>query len=560
MQRAALGELAAGTVDSWLIWQLTGGRRHVTDYTNASRTLLFNARSGRWDESLCDLFGVPAGVLAQAQPSVSHFGTTTMDVIGAEIPITGVAGDQQSALFGQACLRRGQVKNTYGTGCFIVANAGPRFDPSQGRLLVSIGTQTSASAPEYVLEGSVFVAGSLVQWLRDELGIIDESAEIEGLAASVDDSGGVSVVPAFTGLGAPYWDPYARGAILGLTRGSTKAHIARASLEAIALSNAELLAVMERDLGTALTELRVDGGASANNLLMQLQADFSGLPVVRPTQLETTALGAAYLAALGAGVWDAPEQVEASGKRTRSSNQGPLSSNATNDSRPGSARPNGRSIGPGLLEGRFLTGMSGQPPASVDIAIIGGGINGTAIAAMAAKAGLRVALLEATDFGFGTTWRTTKLIHGGLRYLEHGDVPLVFESLHERSWLLKTRPYLVRPQRFVLPILPWTRRPAWQLRTGLALYDALALYRGVPQHRRLSSDRAHTLMPALSHEATSAFTFFDARLLAPERLALELALEARAHGAFIANQTQVRAIETRMGASAASRSTLMAGP
>ncbi|MEX1104087.1 MAG: glycerol kinase GlpK, partial [Dehalococcoidia bacterium] len=241
--RAEGGELCAGTIDSWLIYKLTGGR-HVTDFTNASRTLLFNIRKGRWDEGLCDLFEVPRGILPQAQPSRSLFGTTDAEILGAAIPILGVAGDQQAALFGQACLSPGQAKNTYGTGCFLLANAGRTAPVSENRLLASIGANAGADGPEYVLEGSVFVAGALIQWLRDGLGIIEQSADVEALAASVPNAGGVTIVPAFTGLGAPHWDPYARGAILGLTRGVERGHIARAALEAIALSSADLVAAM----------------------------------------------------------------------------------------------------------------------------------------------------------------------------------------------------------------------------------------------------------------------------------------------------------------------------
>jgi glycerol kinase len=308
-ERAAAGTLAAGTVDSWLIWKLTGGKRHVTDYTNASRTLLFNINRGRWDDSLCELFDVPRGVLPTAQPSRSLFGTTDESVFGARVPITGVAGDQQAALFGQGGFVTGVAKNTYGTGCFLLANAGQRPVHSDGGLLTSIGGGAGPAGPEYVLEGSVFIAGALVQWLRDEMGVIAHSAEIEALAASVPDNGGVAVVPAFTGLGAPDWDPHARGAIMGITRGTTKAHIARAALEAIALSSAELIEVMNESLPEPITELRVDGGASQNNLLMQIQADFAGIPVLRPTSTETTALGAAYIAGLEVGIWSSLEEV-----------------------------------------------------------------------------------------------------------------------------------------------------------------------------------------------------------------------------------------------------------
>ena len=307
--RADAGQLAAGTVDSWLIWKLTAGTRHVTDFTNASRTLLFNIRRGRWDEGLCATLGIPRDLLPRAQPSQSQFGVTSVEVLGAAVPICGVAGDQQAALFGQAGFSPGIAKNTYGTGCFLLASAGTRPLESTTGMLTSIGANAGASGPEYVLEGSVFVAGALVQWLRDELGIVERADDIEALAASVADTGGVTIVPAFTGLGAPDWDPYARGAILGLTRGATRAHIARAALEAIALSSTELLDAMNSDLPNPITELRVDGGAANNDLLMQMQADLLGLPVLRPKETETTALGAAYLAGLTAGIWQSTAEV-----------------------------------------------------------------------------------------------------------------------------------------------------------------------------------------------------------------------------------------------------------
>jgi len=308
-RRAAAGEVCAGTVDSWLIWNLTGGQRHVTDFTNASRTLLFNIRRGRWDDDLCSMLGVPRAMLATPQPSQSAFGTTSMDVLGAALPISGVAGDQQAALFGQHGFKDGAAKNTYGTGCFLLANSGRSAITSSTGMLTSIGAGAGVSGPEYVLEGSVFVAGALVQWLRDELGLIERSEDIEELAASVTDSAGVVIVPAFTGLGAPDWDPHARGAMLGLTRGTTKAHIARAALDAIALSSTELIGAMNTDLAEPIASLRVDGGATRNNLLMQMQADFAGIPVIRPRNVETTGMGAAYLAGLESGVWATREEV-----------------------------------------------------------------------------------------------------------------------------------------------------------------------------------------------------------------------------------------------------------
>ncbi|OYT88880.1 MAG: glycerol kinase [Burkholderiales bacterium PBB6] len=303
---AERGELAFGTVDSWLLWQLTGGRVHATDVSNAARTMLFNVRENRWDERLLDLLQVPASMLPAVHPSSHVFGETNADLLGASIPVGGMAGDQQSALFGQACFKAGMAKNTYGTGCFMLMHTGGKFQTSANGLITTSASQPSTT-PEFALEGSVFIGGAVVQWLRDGLQAIKGSGEVQQLAESVPDAGGVMFVPAFTGLGAPYWDADARGAIVGLTRGSTVAHIARAALESIAFQSAALLQAMSRDAVAAgsapVSELRVDGGACVNDLLMQFQADLLGIPVVRPEVIETTALGAAYLAGLSTGVW-----------------------------------------------------------------------------------------------------------------------------------------------------------------------------------------------------------------------------------------------------------------
>ena len=301
-EKASRGELAFGTIDSWLVWNLTGGALHITDASNASRTLLYNIHTGDWDDELLNLLDVPRSLLPQVRSSSEVYGETAQGLLGARVPIAGMAGDQQAATFGQACLDRGMAKNTYGTGCFMLMNTADEPVASHNRLLTTVAWHMEGQRT-YALEGSVFVAGALVQWLRDGLGIIRASSEIEALAASVPDSGGVCLVPAFVGLGAPHWDSYARGTILGLTRGSTKAHIARAALEAIAFQSAEVLEAMRSDSGVALSELRVDGGGSNNNLMMQFQADLLGVPVVRPKITETTALGAACLAGLAVGVW-----------------------------------------------------------------------------------------------------------------------------------------------------------------------------------------------------------------------------------------------------------------
>ena len=308
--RAEKGELAFGTIDSWLLYKLTGGALHVTDVSNASRTLLFDVHTRAWDEELLGILGIPHQVLPEARSSSEIYGTTTAPAAAAGIPIAGILGDQQSALMGQICTSPGLAKNTYGTGCFLLMNTGTEPRPSRNKLVTTVAWERAGEL-QYALEGSVFVGGAVVQWLRDGLGLISHSSEIEALARSVDSSDGVVLVPALAGLGAPHWDSYARGTILGLTRGTTAAHIARAALEGIAHQVADLVSAMSADAGSGLTELRVDGGAAANDLLLQTQADLLGVPVVRPTLLETTAVGAAYMAGLATGFWGSAEELAA---------------------------------------------------------------------------------------------------------------------------------------------------------------------------------------------------------------------------------------------------------
>ena len=315
-EKARAGKLAFGTVDTWLIWHLSGGKTHYTDVTNASRTLLYNIHEGCWDEELLEMLDIPAAVLPEVGPSSGKFTETAGDLFASRIPIAGVAGDQQAALFGQCCFQPGMVKNTYGTGCFMLMNTGSEARASRNRLLTTMGWARGRER-NFALEGSVFVGGAVVQWLRDGLGMIRSSAEIEPLAASVPDSDGVYFVPAFTGLGAPHWDAYARGTLSGLTRGSTRAHIARAALDGIAYQVADILTAMQADAGMPVTELRVDGGAAANDLLMQFQADLLGVPVVRPRQLESTAQGAAYLAGLAIGFWQDEAEIASLWKADR---------------------------------------------------------------------------------------------------------------------------------------------------------------------------------------------------------------------------------------------------
>jgi len=305
---AEQGHLAFGTVDSWLVWNLTGGTVHLTDVSNASRTMLFNIHTLAWDDELLRIVNVPPSVLPDVRSSSEVYGRVSADLGLADLPIAGIAGDQQAALFGQMCVSPGLTKNTYGTGCFLLQNTGTSPMASNNQLVTTVGWTVNGRT-EYALEGSVFIGGAVVQWLRDGLGLIQRSADVEGLATSVEDNGGVYLVPAFAGLGAPHWDPYARGLMIGITRGTTSGHIARAAVESIAYQVADLLEAVQRDSSIPLSELRVDGGAATNDLLMQFQADILGVPVVRPAVTETTALGAAYLAGLAVGFWASPEEI-----------------------------------------------------------------------------------------------------------------------------------------------------------------------------------------------------------------------------------------------------------
>jgi glycerol kinase len=315
-EKAGRGDLVFGTVDSWLIWNLTGGSVHVTDVTNASRTMLFNIHTLEWDTELMELFGIPEGVLPEVRSSSEIYGTCSTGLVTRRIPIAGIAGDQQAATFGQMCLSPGSVKNTYGTGCFILCQTGEKPVRSEHNLVTTIAWQLNGKT-KYALEGSIFIGGAVVQWLRDGLGVIGTSSDVEKLAKSVDDNGGVYFVPAFTGLGAPYWDPYARGMIAGITRGVTAAHIARAALESIAFQVKDVIGAMEEDAGFKIKELKVDGGAAVNDLLLQFQSDLIGIPVIRPETIETTALGAAYLAGLAVGFWSDLEEIETQWKADR---------------------------------------------------------------------------------------------------------------------------------------------------------------------------------------------------------------------------------------------------
>ena len=307
-EKAEKGEILAGTIDTWLIWKLSGGKAHVTDYTNASRTMLFNIRTLQWDKELLELLSIPESLLPEVKDSSCVYTTTSKEVCGFEVPIASAIGDQQSALFGQGCFNKGEAKSTYGTGCFLLMNTGTEIIQSKNKLITTIALGLNGKI-EYALEGSIFIGGAVIKWLRDELGIIQSAHECDTLAETVKDSNGVILVPAFTGLGAPYWDPYARGTILGLSRGANKAHICRAALDSIAYQVKDEIECMQEDAGVKIPELKTDGGASVSNIMLQFQSDILGIPVIRPKNVETTATGAAFLAGLAVGIWKSKEDI-----------------------------------------------------------------------------------------------------------------------------------------------------------------------------------------------------------------------------------------------------------
>ena len=315
-KQAEAGKLAFGTIDTWLTWKLTGGAAHITDVSNASRTLLYNIHTNQWDDELLKLFGVPRAMLPEVRASSERYAETAANLFSTRVPVAGIAGDQQAALFGQMCLQPGMLKNTYGTGAFMVLNTGDKPVASKNNLLTTIAWKIGGKTT-YALEGSIFIAGAVVQWLRDGLGVIRSSAEVEQLAATVKDNGGVFLVPAFAGLGAPHWDPFARGTITGITRGTTAGHIARAALESVAYQTSDVLEAMQADSGISVKELRVDGGATSNDLLMQFQSDVLGIPLVRPKVSEITALGAAYLAGLAIGFWNSTDELQTQWQRDK---------------------------------------------------------------------------------------------------------------------------------------------------------------------------------------------------------------------------------------------------
>ncbi len=497
--RAEAGKLAFGTVDSWLVWNLTSGRRHITDRTNASRTLLYNIVEDKWDEDLLKLFRVPKSMLPEVVWSSERVGQVTTTLGLGEVEIAGIAGDQQSALFGQLCVSPGDAKNTYGTGCFLLQHIGERFALSKERLITTLACSVEKKAA-YALEGSIFVGGAVVQWLRDNMKFFRQSSEVEAIADSVTDSGGVVFVPAFTGLGAPYWDAQASGLIIGLERGTQIGHIARAAIESIAFQVADVLRAMDASSKSPLTELRVDGGAAANDALMQFQADLLGVPVHRPAVLETTALGAAYLAGLATGFWSSVDELKQHRaadtvflrRRTRSRWSG-----CRTNWREAVARSRNWNKEEPMNRDEMVARVRNRKE-PWDIVVIGGGATGAGVAVDAATRGYDVLLLEREDFGKGTSSRATKLVHGGVRYLEQGNLSLVMEALKERGMLLRNAPHIVRNLRFVVPNYSWWEAPFYGI--GMKVYDLLAGKYSFGSSKTLSLEETLELLPTIRQD------------------------------------------------------------
>jgi len=549
--KAEAGELMFGTIDSWLIYKFTGN--HLTDHTNASRTMLYNIKSLDWDEELLEALNIPKEILPKVQYSSSDFGSVSYN--GSKIPILGVAGDQQAALFGQGGYKSGVAKNTYGTGCFMLLNTGKKPYFSKNGLLTTLTASLEDDEKiKYALEGSVFVGGASIQWLRDQLGIIKHASETEEICFSIPDLEDLFVVPAFSGLGAPHWDSEAKGGIHGLTFSTGRKEIVKATVEALALQVRDVIDAMQEDSGKQMKTLRVDGGACANNYLMQFQADMLNAQVERPAMLEVTALGAAFLAGIKAGVWKkkdintiqeidrlfVPEML--SRKRKNKFEGWRLAvdrtkSNPDEVAEKKSTSPLAFSI---LDRKRALKKARNK---RFDLAVIGGGVTGAGIALDAASRGLNVCLIEKNDFASGTSNKSTKLIHGGLRYLKQFEIGLVKESGTERAIVHKLAPHLVVPEKMLLPLIKDGQYGKTMTSIGLKIYDVLANVQGDDKRRMLSAEETLETEPMLDENIVEGGGFYAEYRTDDARLTLELIKKASGFGAICLNYVQMEDFE-----------------
>ncbi|MBQ4820819.1 glycerol kinase GlpK [Aquimarina sp. MMG016] len=538
-EKAEKGELLFGTIDTWLIWKFTNGTSHVTDHSNASRTMLYNIINLDWDEKLLSAMSIPKTVLPKVQYSSSDFGNIDYD--GHNIPIYGVAGDQQASLFGQGGYKSGIAKNTYGTGCFMLLNTGKKPYKSQNGLLTTLCCSIPEDNIKYALEGSVFVAGASIQWLRDKLQVIEKASETEEICKTTKSSEDLYVVPAFAGLGAPHWDMNAKGAIYGLTLDSGKNEIVKGTVEALAYQTRDVLEAMIEDSGKQMASLKVDGGASANNYLMQFQSDILNVEVDRPKMLEVTALGAAFLAGIKAGIWTKkditkiravdtifkPKITEHERSRKYIGWQEAVSRTLTVNKNMLAVKEEGP-IRFSVLDRQ--TQLQRAKNTKYDLTIIGGGVTGAGIALDAASRGLRVCLIEKNDFASGTSNKSTKLIHGGLRYLKQLEIGLVAESGSERATVHKIAPHLVVPEKMLLPLIEGGTYGKVMASIGLKVYDFLANVEGDDKRKMLSAKETMNKEPLLNKEGLTGGGYYAEYRTDDARLTIELLKKAASYG------------------------------
>ncbi|GAA4273082.1 glycerol kinase GlpK [Aquimarina gracilis] len=539
-EKALNGDLLFGTIDTWLIWKFTNGVKHVTDHSNASRTMMYNIIELDWDAKLLEALEVPESILPTVQYSSSDFGT--INYKGHDIPIYGVAGDQQASLFGQGGYKSGIAKNTYGTGCFMLLNTGKKPYESKNGLLTTLCCSLPEDNIKYALEGSVFVGGASVQWLRDKLQVINNAADTEAICKSTKSSEDLYVVPAFAGLGAPHWDMEAKGAIYGLTLDSGKNEIIKATIEALAYQTRDVLEAMVEDSGKQMKELKVDGGASANNYLMQFQSDILKVSVDRPKMLEVTAMGAAFLAGIKAGVWTKkdiakiravdtifkPQITEHERNRKYTGWQQAVARTKTVNKNMLAVKEDGPIRFSVLDRDAQLARVKSE---KYDLVIIGGGVTGAGIALDAASRGLKVCLVEKNDFASGTSNKSTKLIHGGLRYLKQMEIGLVKESGSERATVHKLAPHLVVPEKMLLPLVEGGTYGKFMASIGLKVYDFLANVEGDDKRKMLSVEETMAKEPLLGKEGLTGGGYYAEYRTDDARLTIELLKKAASYGA-----------------------------
>lgn len=547
-EKASKGDLLFGTIDTWLIWKFTNGKRHVTDHSNASRTMLYNILNLEWDSKMLSELNIPNSMLPEVLHSSSDFGSINYQ--GKEIPIYGVAGDQQASLFGQGGYKSGIAKNTYGTGCFLLLNTGKKPYQSKNGLLTTLCCSLPGDNIKYALEGSVFVGGASVQWLRDKLQVIEKASETEEICKSTPTAKDLYVVPAFAGLGAPHWDMNAKGAIYGLTLDSGKNEIIKATVEALAYQTRDVLDAMVEDSGKLMRELKVDGGASANNYLMQFQSDILNVDVDRPAMLEVTALGAAFLAGIKAGVWTKkdiskirivdttfkPQISEHERNRKYTGWKDAVERTKSANAKMLAAKEQGAIRFSILDRNRQL--LQAQTT-KYDLIIIGGGVTGAGIALDAASRGLKVCLVEKNDFASGTSNKSTKLIHGGLRYLKQMEIALVKESGSERATVHKLAPHLVVPEKMLLPLIEGGTYGKMMTAIGLKVYDFLANVEGDDKRKMLSIEETIAKEPLLNKNGLTGGGYYAEYRTDDARLTIELLKKAASYGANIINYCEM---------------------